>query len=73
MHTAAPETPLELRVHGLDCAEEAAALRRAVGPAVGGAEHLAFDVLRGKMTVLPSARPAATAEISASRCRTAWS
>jgi len=54
---------LELRVHGLDCAEEAAALRRAVGPAVGGAEHLAFDVLRGKMTVLPSARPAATAEI----------
>lgn len=46
---------LELRVHGLDCAEEVALLKRAVGPVVGGDEHLAFDVLRGKLTVLPSA------------------
>lgn len=46
---------LDLRVHGLDCAEEVAVLRRTVGPVVGGEEHLAFDVLRGKMTVLPTA------------------
>ncbi|MGR3433837.1 MAG: hypothetical protein ACU0CO_02930, partial [Shimia sp.] len=32
------------RVSGLDCAEEVAILNRVVGPAVGGAEHLAFDV-----------------------------
>ena len=47
---------VDLKVHGLDCAEEVAVLKRAVGPIVGGEEHLAFDVLRGKMTVLPSAR-----------------
>ena len=47
--------PLELKVHGLDCAEEVAILRRVVGPLAGGEEHLAFDVLRGKMTLLPAA------------------
>lgn len=46
---------LELRVHGLDCAEEVATLTRAVAPVVGGEEHLAFDVLRGKMIVRSSA------------------
>ena len=45
--------PLEFKVHGLDCAEEVAILKRAVGPLVDGEERLAFDVLRGKMTVLP--------------------
>ena len=40
-----------LRVEGLDCAEEVVALKRAVGPIVGGAERLGFDVLAGRMTV----------------------
>ncbi|MCM2335024.1 MAG: heavy metal translocating P-type ATPase [Anaeromyxobacteraceae bacterium] len=39
------------RVFGLDCAEEVAALRATVGPVVGGAENLAFDVLNGRMVV----------------------
>jgi Cd2+/Zn2+-exporting ATPase len=43
--------PAALRVHGLDCAEEVTALKRAVGPLVGGEERLGFDVLSGKMTV----------------------
>lgn len=42
---------LEFRVHGMDCAEEVAILRREVGPVAGGESQLAFDVLRGKMTV----------------------
>ncbi|MEO6213403.1 MAG: heavy metal translocating P-type ATPase [Vicinamibacterales bacterium] len=42
---------LEFRVHGMDCADEVAILRREVGPAVGGADHLSFDILRGKMLV----------------------
>lgn len=42
---------LEFRVHGMDCAEEIAILRREVGPVVGGEDQLAFDLLRGKMTV----------------------
>ena len=44
------------RVNGLDCAEEVAILNRAIGPDVGGEEHLAFDVLNGRMTILESAR-----------------
>tara|TARA_R110002124_G_scaffold111152_2_gene264830 strand:+ start:16076 stop:18436 length:2361 start_codon:yes stop_codon:yes gene_type:complete len=45
------------RVNGLDCAEEVAILNKALGPEVGGAEHLAFDVINGRMTVLESAKP----------------
>ena len=42
---------LRYKVHGLDCAEEVAALRREVGPVVGGEELLSFDILGGTMTV----------------------
>ncbi len=42
---------LRLKVHGLDCAEEVAALRREVGPVVGGETRLSFDILGGIMTV----------------------
>ena len=54
----APEAPpLVFKVRGLDCAEEVAVLRREVGPLVGGADNLAFDVLNGRMTVLNEAGP----------------
>jgi len=43
------------RVNGLCCAEEVASLNRALGPVVGGADHLGFDVLNGRMTLLASA------------------
>jgi Cd2+/Zn2+-exporting ATPase len=52
-----PEAGRSFRVNGLDCAEEVAILNRVVGPEVGGAEHLAFDVLNGRMTVLEGAKP----------------
>jgi Zn2+/Cd2+-exporting ATPase len=39
------------KVRGLDCAEEVAVLKQAVGPLVGGSDRLAFDVLNGRMTV----------------------
>jgi Cd2+/Zn2+-exporting ATPase len=39
------------KIQGLDCAEEVVALKRAVGPVVGGEARLGFDVLAGKMTV----------------------
>jgi Zn2+/Cd2+-exporting ATPase len=35
----------------MDCAEEVAILKRAVGPVVGGADRLSFDVLNGRMVV----------------------
>jgi Cd2+/Zn2+-exporting ATPase len=44
------------QVRGLDCAEEVAVLRQAVGPVLGGADRLAFDVLNGRMTVAEEAR-----------------
>jgi len=43
--------PLQLKVRGLDCAEEVAILKREIGPIVGGEEHLTFDILRARMTV----------------------
>jgi Cd2+/Zn2+-exporting ATPase len=54
----APTSPIRGRsfqVSGLDCAEEVAILNRVVGPMVGGAEHLAFDVISGRMTLLDTA------------------
>lgn len=43
------------KVRGLDCAEEVAVLRQAVGPLVGGSDRLAFDVLNGRMTIAEDA------------------
>lgn len=42
---------MAFKVHGMDCAEEVATLKREVGPMVGGEEHLAFDLLNAKMIV----------------------
>ena len=39
------------RIHGMDCAEEIAVLKREVGPLVGGESNLAFDLLNAKMIV----------------------
>lgn len=49
------EPPLRFKIHGMDCAEEVAVLKREVGPVVGGQDRLVFDILNGKMTVQPSA------------------
>ncbi len=54
---------MRIKVHGLDCAEEVAALRREVGPAVGGEDRLSFDLLGGIMTV--ASPPAATVVLAA--------
>ncbi|MEL6828547.1 MAG: cation-translocating P-type ATPase [Pseudomonadota bacterium] len=43
---------LSFHVSGLDCAEEVSILNRVVGPEVGGANNLAFDVINARMTVL---------------------
>ncbi len=44
---------LEFKIHGMDCAEEVAVLKREVGPVVGGEDRLGFDILNGRMTVQP--------------------
>ncbi len=57
------DTRFIFRVRGLDCAEEVATLRRAVGPLVGGPDRLAFDVLNGRMMVLNDAEPVSSDQI----------
>jgi hypothetical protein len=44
-------TRLVFKIQGMDCPEEVAVLRRAVGPVVGGADYLSCDLLNGTMTV----------------------
>ena len=50
---------LEFRIHGMDCAEEVAVLRREVEPLVGPGDRLAFDILRGRM-IIRAGEPAVT-------------
>lgn len=50
-----PEADLAFRIRGMDCGEEVAVLRQALGPLVGGEGRLAFDLLKGKLTVSPGA------------------
>jgi len=49
------QSPLKFKIHGMDCAEEVAILKREVGPVVGGEDRLAFDILNGKMMIQPLA------------------
>jgi Cd2+/Zn2+-exporting ATPase len=44
-------TRLVFKIQGMDCAEEIAILRRAVGPVVGGGDRMSCDLLNGTMTV----------------------
>ncbi len=60
--------PTSYRVHGMDCAEEIAILKREVGPVVGGADKLGFDILNGRMTVAADA-PVSPDEVRAAVAR----
>ena len=42
---------LAFRIHGMDCAEEVTALKRELGPIVGGDQNLGFDLVSGKLTI----------------------
>lgn len=50
------EPAFRFKIHGMDCAEEIAVLRRELGPLVGGEHRLTFDLLNGTMSVLPGAQ-----------------
>lgn len=42
---------LQFKIRGMDCAEEIAILKRAVGPVAGGEDNLRFDLMNGRMGV----------------------
>ncbi|MCK9609377.1 MAG: heavy metal translocating P-type ATPase [Methylomonas sp.] len=48
---------MTFKIEGLDCAEEVATLKSAIGPLMGGSDKLAFDVLNGRMMLLSDAEP----------------
>ncbi len=50
------------KIRGMDCAEEVATLKRALGSIVGGDDRLSFDLINGKLGVSASAN-ADSAEI----------
>lgn len=56
------------RIHGMDCADEIAALKREVGPLIGE-DKLAFDLLNGRMSidVTPDAALEASVEKAVAR------
>ncbi len=51
------------RIRGMDCAEEVAILKRELGPLVGGADNLAFDLINGKLILNPRGEPPAEADV----------
>ena len=55
------KAPLEFRIHGMDCADEVAILRREIVPLVGSPDRLGFDILRGKM-LIATGTPVITAD-----------
>ena len=57
-------------VSGLDCTEEVAILKDAVGPLVGGTDQLGFDVLNGRMFVAASVTEASDQDICAAIAKT---
>ena len=67
-----PNSPhsLSFKIHGMDCAEEVGVLKRALGPMVGGEDQLAFDILNGKVTILPSDRDVSPADVVQAVART---
>ncbi|WP_413431507.1 heavy metal translocating P-type ATPase [Crateriforma spongiae] len=42
---------MQLKIHGMDCAEEVSLIKRELVPLLGGDERLGFDLLSGRLTV----------------------
>jgi len=64
------DSALSFKIHGMDCAEEVTVLRRELAPVVGGEDHLAFDILTGKMSVAGAAQADLSEKIQAAVART---
>lgn len=56
-------TVIDLRIYGMDCAEEVTLLKRELLPVVGSEERLGFDVLNGKLSVDLSSLEATEADV----------
>jgi len=61
---------VEFRIHGMDCADEVAILRRELTPLVACADRLAFDIMRGKMIVRHGSPPTTPEQVAVAVART---
>ena len=61
---------LEFRIHGMDCADEVAILKREIEPMVRESGRLSFDILRGKMNVEQGDPPVTVAGLAQAVART---
>lgn len=59
-----------MRIHGMDCGEEVAALKREVGPVIGGEDKLAFDLVNGRMSITGNPEPAVLDQVEQAVART---
>lgn len=64
------QASLSFKIHGMDCAEEVAVLKRELGPLVGGESQLAFDIFNGRMTIEGAAEQLDTNTIQQAVART---
>ncbi|SDB71704.1 heavy metal translocating P-type ATPase [Belnapia rosea] len=67
--THAPDAVV-FKVHGLDCGDEVAALKREVGPVVGTEDRLSFDLLNGRMAITGAVSPELADRIEKAVART---
>lgn len=67
---AAMSEQVVFKIHGMDCGDEVAALKREVGPVVGGEDKLAFDLVNGRMSVLGRADRLSAEQIEKAVLRT---
>ncbi len=57
--------PINLRIHGMDCAEEVSLLKRELIPLIGDQDRLGFDLLNGKLNVDTSSLDISRADVLA--------
>lgn len=65
-----PQQRLELRVAGMDCADEMALLKRELLPMVGDERRLSFDLMQGKLVVELAGLSVSSKEIVSAIART---
>ncbi len=61
---------IAFKIHGMDCADEVAVLKRELAPLVGGEVRLAFDILNGKLFVESDVAHDSTAAVIQAVART---
>lgn len=72
----AEQRKLHFKIHGMDCAEEVAILKREIAPLVGGESHVSFDLVHSRMVIAPNGitvRPEAiVAAVARTGMRAEW-